>query len=169
MLLPCQQPAGLPAGSPPSRRSRHLLDHAARGGALPALRGRGQLVCISQRVCCTDGTALLQYEPTIEELRHKYEAAMKEKMLVKLEKDRLAARSEALQAQVRCTLGRAVGGRQRVVSATCGVHGGSCIITHNCLRPPLCLPEGSGGRTCHLRGAAPAPCVSTRALAVRCA
>eukprot|EP00891_Asterochloris_glomerata_P000503 jgi/Astpho2/503/e_gw1.00011.36.1_t len=43
------------------------------------------------------------YEPTIEELRHKYEAAMKEKMLVKLEKDRLAARSEALQAQVRCT------------------------------------------------------------------
>lgn len=40
------------------------------------------------------------YEPTIEELRHKYEAAMKEKMLVKLEKDRLAARSEALQAQV---------------------------------------------------------------------
>ena len=46
--------------------------------------------------------ALLQYEPTIEELRHKYEAAMKEKMLVKLEKDRLAARSEALQAQVHC-------------------------------------------------------------------
>ena len=54
--------------------------------------------------------ALLQYEPTIEELRHKYEAAMKEKMLVKLEKDRLAARSEALQAQVRCTQGHMVGG-----------------------------------------------------------
>lgn len=29
------------------------------------------------------------YEPTIQELRHKYEAAMKEKMLLKLERDRL--------------------------------------------------------------------------------
>ena len=46
--------------------------------------------------CC-----LLQYEPTIEELRHKYEVAMKEKMLVRLEKERLQARTEALEAQVR--------------------------------------------------------------------
>ena len=29
------------------------------------------------------------YEPTIQELRHKYEVAMKEKMLIKLERDRL--------------------------------------------------------------------------------
>ena len=87
----------------------------------------GQLICISQRVCFTDSTALLQYEPTIEELRHKYEAAMKEKMLVKLEKDRLAARSEALQAQVRCTRGRVVGGKEHVVPAACGAWR-SCII-----------------------------------------
>ena len=42
----------------------------------------------------------MQYEPTIEELRHKYEVAMKEKMLVRLEKERLQARTEALEAQV---------------------------------------------------------------------
>ena len=44
--------------------------------------------------------ACMQYEPTIEELRHKYEVAMKEKMLVRLEKERLQARTEALEAQV---------------------------------------------------------------------
>lgn len=44
----------------------------------------------------------MQYEPTIEELRHKYEVAMKEKMLVRLEKERLQARTEALEAQVNC-------------------------------------------------------------------
>mmetsp|Transcript_21956 Transcript_21956/g.60940 ORF Transcript_21956/g.60940 Transcript_21956/m.60940 type:complete len:573 (+) Transcript_21956:173-1891(+) len=38
------------------------------------------------------------YEPTIEELRHKYEVAMKEKMLMKLERDRLLAKVEALQS-----------------------------------------------------------------------
>lgn len=43
----------------------------------------------------------MQYEPTIEELRYKYEVAMKEKMLVRLEKERLQARTEALEAQVR--------------------------------------------------------------------
>ena len=43
---------------------------------------------------------IVQYEPTIEELRHKYEVAMKEKMLVRLEKERLQARTEALEAQV---------------------------------------------------------------------
>lgn len=42
----------------------------------------------------------MQYEPTIEELRHKYEVAMKEKMLVRLEKERLQTRGEALEAQV---------------------------------------------------------------------
>lgn len=45
-------------------------------------------------------SATVQYEPTIEELRHKYEVAMKEKMLVRLEKERLQARTEALEAQV---------------------------------------------------------------------
>lgn len=40
------------------------------------------------------------YEPTLNELRHKYESAMKEKMLMRLERDRMAARLAALEAQV---------------------------------------------------------------------
>lgn len=32
------------------------------------------------------------YEPTIQELRAKYEAAMKEKMLIRLERDRLVSK-----------------------------------------------------------------------------
>jgi len=39
-----------------------------------------------------------QYEPTIKELRHKYEVVMKEKMLVRLERDRLVAKMQALEA-----------------------------------------------------------------------
>lgn len=42
-----------------------------------------------------------QYEPTIKELRHKYEVAMKEKMLIRLERDRMLAKVEALENQVR--------------------------------------------------------------------
>lgn len=41
-----------------------------------------------------------QYEPTLTELRHKYEVAMKEKMLMRLERDRLSARAENLQKQL---------------------------------------------------------------------
>ena len=41
-----------------------------------------------------------QYEPTIKELRHKYEVAMKEKMLMRLERDRLSAKVEGLTRQV---------------------------------------------------------------------
>lgn len=41
------------------------------------------------------------YEPTIKELRHKYEVAMKEKMLMRLERDRLAAKVESLEAQLK--------------------------------------------------------------------
>ena len=48
----------------------------------------------------SNASLYMQYEPTIEELRHKYEVAMKEKMLVRLEKERLQARTEALEAQV---------------------------------------------------------------------
>lgn len=32
------------------------------------------------------------YEPTLKQLQHKYEVAMKEKMLTKLERDKLAAK-----------------------------------------------------------------------------
>merc|ERR1719169_26390 len=41
-----------------------------------------------------------QYEPTLTELRHKYECAMKEKMLMRLERDRFAAKNETLQKQL---------------------------------------------------------------------
>lgn len=39
------------------------------------------------------------YEPTLKQLRVKYEVAMKEKMLMKIERDKLQARSESLEAQ----------------------------------------------------------------------
>ena len=42
-----------------------------------------------------------QYEPTMAELRSKYELAMKEKALMRLERDRLAARATALEALLR--------------------------------------------------------------------
>jgi len=41
-----------------------------------------------------------QYEPTLTELRHKYEVAMKEKMLMRLERDRFLAKAESLQKQL---------------------------------------------------------------------
>lgn len=40
------------------------------------------------------------YEPAIEELKKRHEAAMKEKMLIRLERDRLKARVKALEEQV---------------------------------------------------------------------
>ena len=36
------------------------------------------------------------YEPTLKQLQHKYEVVMKEKMLIKLERDRLAAKVSSL-------------------------------------------------------------------------
>jgi len=41
-----------------------------------------------------------QYEPTLTELRHKYEVAMKEKMLMRLERDRFVTKAESLQKQL---------------------------------------------------------------------
>jgi hypothetical protein len=41
------------------------------------------------------------YEPTMKQLREKYEIAMKEKMLMRLERDRMASKVEALEAHVR--------------------------------------------------------------------
>lgn len=51
-----------------------------------------------------------KYEPTILELKKKYEAAMKEKMMVSLERDRLAARTEQLEAAGRGGIGEGRGG-----------------------------------------------------------
>jgi len=42
-----------------------------------------------------------QYEPTLTELRHKYEVAMKEKMLMRLERDRFVTKAESLDEQLR--------------------------------------------------------------------
>lgn len=41
-----------------------------------------------------------QYEPTLTELKHKYEVAMKEKMLMRLERDRFLSKVETLQKQL---------------------------------------------------------------------
>merc|ERR1719476_474106 len=41
-----------------------------------------------------------QYEPTLTELRHKYEVAMKEKMLMRLERDRFLSKAETLRKQL---------------------------------------------------------------------
>lgn len=41
------------------------------------------------------------YEPLLQELRAKYENSMKEKMLMRLERDRQAAKAEALEAQLK--------------------------------------------------------------------
>ena len=41
------------------------------------------------------------YEPTLVELKRKYELAMKEKMLIRLERDRIKAKVQTLEDQVR--------------------------------------------------------------------
>lgn len=41
-----------------------------------------------------------RYEPMLKELQRKYELAMKEKMLVRLERDRMQQKVEALEAQI---------------------------------------------------------------------
>ncbi|KAF4710574.1 hypothetical protein FOZ62_018195, partial [Perkinsus olseni] len=41
-----------------------------------------------------------QYEPTLTELRHKYEVAMKEKFLLKMERDKYMARASALEKRI---------------------------------------------------------------------
>ncbi|RLN46838.1 hypothetical protein BBJ28_00017605 [Nothophytophthora sp. Chile5] len=53
------------------------------------------------------------YEPLLQELKAKYENAMKEKMLMRLERDRQVAKAEALEAQL-----KSLGGASSSVSAT---------------------------------------------------
>lgn len=50
-----------------------------------------------------------KYEPLIAELKVKYELAMKEKMMMRLERDRQAARVSALEAQLRAVDGSGMG------------------------------------------------------------
>jgi hypothetical protein len=70
-----------------------------------------------------------KYEPTIVELRRKYEVAMKEKMLLSLERDKLRTRTSVLEAQLAGTgsdhvaaLGASPSGRQ---GGATGGRGGS--------------------------------------------
>lgn len=56
------------------------------------------------------------YEPTLRQLKNKYEVAMKEKMLTRLERDRLAGQASGLQA----TLRNLESGRQDPVPSTIG-------------------------------------------------
>jgi len=44
---------------------------------------------------------LRSYEPTIDEMKRRYETAMKEKMMIRLERDRLKGRVKVLEEQVR--------------------------------------------------------------------
>ncbi|KAI9364470.1 WD40-repeat-containing domain protein [Zopfochytrium polystomum] len=50
------------------------------------------------------------YEPTLKQLRHRYEIAMKEKMLTKLERDRLAGKVQGLEASLKSGRGASGGG-----------------------------------------------------------
>jgi len=51
---------------------------------------------------CIEQDHFAKYEPTILELKRKYETAMKEKMLVSLERDKLAARMDSDAQLNRC-------------------------------------------------------------------
>jgi len=51
---------------------------------------------------------LRSYEPTIEELKKRHESAMKEKMMVKLERDRLKSRVKVLDEQVCLSLSQSL-------------------------------------------------------------
>lgn len=67
---------------------------------------------------------LRSYEPTIEELKKRHESAMKEKMLVKLERDRLKSRVKVLEEQVANLSGQPSGGGGGAADGTSKVEGG---------------------------------------------
>lgn len=63
------------------------------------------------------------YEPTLNEMKRKYELAMKEKMLTKIERDKIAARAGALEASIAATgtnAGLAAGQTGTVAGTTLG-------------------------------------------------
>lgn len=72
-----------------------------------------QRVVVEKKKLVTDLKRLRKhfdgYEPALQELQRKYEAAMKEKMLVRLERDRLQARVNSLEATLRSFDEEAVG------------------------------------------------------------
>lgn len=64
------------------------------------------------------------YEPLLQELKAKYENSMKEKMLMRLERDRQAAKAEALEAQLKA-LGSSHGGAGATASKAKGDSAGA--------------------------------------------
>jgi hypothetical protein len=58
----------------------------------------------------------LSYEPTLKDLQRKYEVAMKEKMLTRLERDRIKARVHTLEAQIKQLQDERAGSKQAAPS-----------------------------------------------------
>lgn len=79
-----------------------------------------------------------KYEPTIVELRRKYEVAMKEKMLLSLERDKLRTRTTVLEAQL--AVGEASGG----AASPSGRQGSAAT------GPSPQAPDGPAGAACVL-------------------
>ena len=98
-----------------------------------------------------------QYEPTIKELRHKYEAAMKEKMLATLERDRMVQKVEAMESTMKSLPGGGAAGAQQQQAARAekdGARGGSGGMQGG--KAPAASRGGkAGGKT--LRGGASLP------------
>ena len=58
----------------------------------------------------------LSYEPTLKDLQKKYEVAMKEKMLTRLERDRIKARVHTLEAQIKQLQEERAGSKREVAA-----------------------------------------------------
>ncbi|KAF8055753.1 PF20 [Scenedesmus sp. PABB004] len=124
-------PAPTPAGPPRRLQERdfHRMHHkrvAQEKNRLIAdikrlkARGRGARPCRAWLPpWLSPGSApahYAKYEPTILELRRKYEAALKEKMLAGLERDKMAAKAGAARSAQRA---QRAGGRQHEQRARC--------------------------------------------------
>ena len=83
-----------------------------------------------------------KFEPMIEELKGKYELAMKEKMLLRLERDRLAARIDALETQLKQGGGGGRGGMRETMEG--GVEGGQISGTGTRTMGGNGIPSASG-------------------------
>eukprot|EP00762_Andalucia_godoyi_P000031 ANDGO_02375.mRNA.1 Flagellar WD repeat-containing protein Pf20 len=70
------------------------------------------------------------YEPTLNEMKRKYELAMKEKMLTKIERDKIAARADALEASMAATTGNG-GVPSTAASGSASVMGSRSRLGHS--------------------------------------
>lgn len=99
--------ARLPPHAPPGTGSSRRHNRAKAAQALTPLSQHTppQRVVVEKKRLMTDLKRLRQhyatYEPLLEELRGKYESAMKEKTLMRLERDRLRARATSLEGTLK--------------------------------------------------------------------